>query len=57
MNRLPTGLYQPGDSLLHRLDALSKILCLIIMLIAVVNTTTIPGYAVLALLTGFLIRL
>ena len=57
MNRLPTGLYQPGDSLLHRLDALSKILCLIIMLIAVVNTTTIPGYVVLALLTGLLIRL
>ena len=57
MNRLPAGLYQPGDSRLHRLDALSKILCLIILLIAVVNTTTIPGYAVLALLTGFLIRL
>ena len=57
MNRLPTGLYQPGDSLLHRLDALSKILCLIILLVAVVNTTTIPGYAVLALLTGLLIRL
>ena len=56
MNSLPTGLYQPGDSLLHRLDALSKILCLIILLVAVVNTTTILGYAALALLTGLLIR-
>ena len=55
MNHLPTGLYQPGDSPLHRLDALSKILCLIIMLVAVVNTTTIPGYAALALLTALLI--
>ena len=57
MNRLPTGLYQPGDSFLHRLDALSKILCLIILLVAVVNTTTLPGYALLALLTGLLIAL
>lgn len=57
MNALPTGLYQPGASVLHRLDALTKILCLILMLVAVVNTTTIPGYAVLALLTALLIKL
>ena len=57
MNRLPTGLYQPGDSALHHLDALSKLLCLIILLVAVVNTTTIPGYAALALMTALLIRI
>ena len=57
MNRLPTGLYQPGDSALHHLDALSKLLCLIILLVAVVNTTTLPGYAALALMTALLIRI
>jgi len=56
-NRLPTGLYQPGDSAIHRLDALAKILCLILLLAAVVNTTTIPGYLVLTAFTALLIRL
>ena len=45
MNRLPTGMYQPGDSVLHRLNAMTKILCLFLMLAAVISTTTIAGYS------------
>ena len=57
MNQLPTGLYQPGTSLLHRLNALSKLLCLLIVMVAIVCTNTIPGYAVLAVITGALVAI
>lgn len=56
MNHLPAGLYQPGTSLLHRLNALSKILCLLILTAAVVCTNTIPGYLILIILTAALVK-
>lgn len=56
MNGLPTGLYQAGDSAVHRLDAGVKIVCLIILLVGVVNTSTLWGYAAWAVLTLLLIR-
>ncbi len=57
MNRLPAGLYQPGDSVVHRLDAAAKLLCLLLLLAAVVNTAAPAGYGVWVLLLALLIRL
>ena len=41
MSALPTGLYQPGQSPIHRLCPWVKILCLLILLAAVVTTDTL----------------
>ena len=54
MSRLPDGMYQPGTSLLHRMSPLIKILCLIILLAAVVSTSSIPGYIALTMLAVML---
>ncbi len=50
MNSLPTGLYQPGTSALHRLCPWGKILCLMLLLCAVVTTQTLWGYGLLTVL-------
>ena len=55
MNMLPTGLYQPGQTLLHRLCPWVKLLCLVLLLVAVVTTASLWGYGLLALLTACLI--
>ena len=52
---LPTGLYQPGNTVLHRLCPWGKLLCLGLLLAAVVCTDKVIGYAVPAVLTGMLI--
>lgn len=57
MNALPTGLYHPGASPLHRLCPWVKLLCLLLLLAAVVMTDTLAGYGILVLLTGGLILL
>ena len=56
MSALPTGLHQPGTSLLHRLCPWVKLLCLLILLVAVVTTDTLWGYLLIAVFTGLLIR-
>lgn len=47
MNHIPNGIYHPGSSVIHRLNAFTKMLCLIILLAAVIITNEIIGYAVL----------
>lgn len=63
MRTLPTGQYIQGNSLLHRLDARVKILCVFILMVAVIGASSIWGYAlalvtisVLILLSGLPIR-
>lgn len=57
MSMLPTGLYQPGKTVLHRLCPWVKLLCLIVLLVAVVCTDTFYGYGTVAVLTAVLILL
>ncbi len=57
MNALPTGMYQPGSSCIHRLSAFVKLLCLIVLLAAVIGTETVRGYGVLLLFTALLVLL
>ena len=57
MNALPTGLYQPGTSALHKLCPWVKLLCLLLLLAAVVCTDTMAGYLLPAALTAVLIAL
>lgn len=57
MNRLPIGIYIPGNSLLHRLDARVKLLCLITLVVAIIYTNSLPGYGIMALLTAILVLL
>ena len=56
MSALPTGLYQPGQSPIHRLCPWVKILCLLILLAAVVTTDTLWGYGLVTALTALLLR-
>lgn len=49
MTTLPTGLYLPGTSILHRLCPWNKILCLLLILAATVTVDTLWGYGILAL--------
>ena len=57
MSQLPTGLFQPGGSALHRLCPWAKVLCLFLLLAAVVTTDTVWGYGLLAVLTALLIKI
>ncbi len=47
MTGLPTGMFIPGNSIIHKLDARIKLLSLITLLVAIVNTDSLVGYAVL----------
>jgi len=55
MSALPTGLYQPGNSILHKLCPWVKLLCLFSLLAAVVCTGSMWGYILPAVLTAVLI--
>lgn len=57
MKQLPTGMYQQGNSVIHRLDSTVKILLLIILLAAVVAANTLLGYSVLIVFTAFAVLL
>ena len=57
MSALPTGLYQPGRSVLHKLCPWVKLLCLFLLLTAVVCTGNMLGYLLPAALTAVLIVL
>ena len=43
MMRLPTGMYQPGYSVIHGISAAVKLVCLILLMAAIVATDSIPG--------------
>lgn len=57
MSRLPTGMFMPRNSQIHQLDAKTKLLSLIILLIAVVNADSLIGYTAVIVLTGLIIAL
>ncbi|NLO40833.1 MAG: energy-coupling factor transporter transmembrane protein EcfT [Ruminiclostridium sp.] len=56
MRTLPAGQYIQGKSLIHRLDARAKILCVFILIAAVIGSSSAWGYA-LMLVTIFVIIL
>lgn len=47
MSSIPNGIYHPKSSIIHRLGAFTKMLCLLILLVAIIFTGKIFGYAVL----------
>lgn len=47
MKKLPDGIYQQRDSVIHRLDATVKMILLVILFIAVITADTIIGYVLL----------
>lgn len=57
MSRLPTGMFIPGNSLIHRLDARIKLLSLIVLLVAIAKTDSLIGYAIVITLTASVITL
>lgn len=52
MKRMPTGQYVPGGSVIHRLDARSKILCMFVLLASVISASSQWGFLFLLLVTG-----
>lgn len=57
MGMLPAGQYVPGYSLLHRLDARVKMLCLFLLLAAVLCASSLGGYGLVLAVVLVLIRL
>ncbi len=57
MSFLPAGSYREGDSVLHKMDSFSKLLCMLLLLAAVVLCDTLPGYGLMAGGLGALIWL
>lgn len=57
INPLPTGLYQPGMSVIHQMKASIKMTGFLILTAAVIAAETIAGYVVLLLFTGGLFYL
>jgi energy-coupling factor transport system permease protein len=57
VNRLPTGMYLPGDSMIHRLDSRVKLLALFIVVAAVLCVDTLIGYGVMIVFTAAVILL
>ena len=47
MNRLPTGTYLPGDSIIHRLDSRIKLLILLITVVAILLVNALIGYGIM----------
>ncbi len=52
MSRLPAGVFLPGDSAVHRIDARAKLTALLIAVVAVVCTRTLTGYGVMLAFTA-----
>lgn len=55
MKHLPTGMYQQGNSVIHKLDSTVKVLLLIILIISVIMANTLPGYGVLIAFSAIVI--
>ena len=51
MSNLSSGAYRPGDTVLHRLDAAIKLICFLLLLVAVLTTDTPAGYTGMLLFT------
>jgi energy-coupling factor transport system permease protein len=57
MKQLPTGQFIPGTSILHGLDARAKILCLIILLVAIVSASSPWGFVLALAMTALTVAL
>ena len=57
MRRIPMGIYIPGNSILHRLDARVKLICLAALIGALIYTNSLPGYGIMAVLTFVLVTI
>ncbi|MCB2214074.1 energy-coupling factor transporter transmembrane protein EcfT [bacterium] len=57
MNRLPTGMYLPGSSVIHKLDGRVKLLSLILVIAAVLLVDSLLGYSIMLVFTAVLILL
>jgi len=51
MTHMSSGAYHPGDSMMHRLDALVKLICFLLLLLAILTTDTPAGYMAMLLFT------
>jgi energy-coupling factor transport system permease protein len=57
VSRMPMGMYLPGESCLHGLDPLSKLVGFMIFIAAVILTDSVQGYALLGASIGGMIAL
>jgi energy-coupling factor transport system permease protein len=57
MTHLPTGLYLPGDSLIHRLDSRIKLLVLFITIVAILLVGSLIGYGIMVVFIAMTILL
>lgn len=57
MKKLPTGHYVVGNSLLHRLDARVKIICLLILLAVVIGASAVSSYVLILSAIGIIMLL
>lgn len=57
MNRLPTGMYLPGDSLIHRLDPRVKLLGLFISVTAIILVRSLIGYGIILVFLALTVAL
>jgi len=57
MNRLPTGMYLPGNSIIHRLDCRIKLLALLIVIATVLLVNSLTGYGIMLAFTVVVILL
>ncbi len=55
MSGLPIGQFYPENSVLHRLDARAKLICFMLLLVSVVCTRNVTGYAVLCAATAAIV--
>lgn len=47
MRHIPTSMYYPGESVIHRMQPLSKMICFMILVAAVIFAGTVPEYIIL----------
>jgi len=47
MNRLPTGMYLPGDSLVHQLDSRIKLIILFLTILTILLVNSLIGYGLM----------
>ena len=57
MNHLPTGMFLPGDSFIHRLDSRVKLLALLISVVSVLFVDSLIGYGIMIVFTAVIIML
>lgn len=57
MNHTPTSKYYPGDSLIHKMQPLTKLICFILIVVSVITASTVPEYIIIGAFTVMLIFL